>query len=117
MKSTKDFETLWFRYKTEAEPKNISINQFCIQNGVEYTQFNKWFRNTRKDIVPVVIEDMPEELNPEKTESAHSGAATPEHVKGEIMVIIRTRSGLNIQQKNLDYQGLKELIQKLEGLC
>lgn len=117
MKSTKDFETLWFRYKTEGEPKNISINQFCMQNGVQYTQFNKWFRNTRKDIVPVVIEDMPEGVNPEKTEPAHSEVASPKHAKDGIMVIIRTRSGLNIQQKNLDYQGLKELILKLEGLC
>lgn len=50
MKKAKDFENLWFRYKTEGEPKNISINQFCMQNGVQFTQFNKWFRSTRQDV-------------------------------------------------------------------
>nr|WP_239469689.1 hypothetical protein [Bacteroides caecigallinarum] len=37
--------------------------------------------------------------------------------KGNIMVTIRTREGLCIQKKGLDYQGLKTLVEKLEGLC
>jgi len=37
--------------------------------------------------------------------------------KGSIMVTIRTREGLCIQKKGLDYQGLKTLVEKLEGLC
>ena len=30
MFSEKDFERLWFLYKTEGEPKGVSINSFCI---------------------------------------------------------------------------------------
>ena len=37
--------------------------------------------------------------------------------KGSIMVTIRTRESLCIQKKGLDYQGLKTLVEKLEGLC
>ena len=37
--------------------------------------------------------------------------------KGNIMVTMRTREGLCIQKKGLDYQGLKTLVEKLEGLC
>ena len=119
MKKAKDFENLWFRYKTEGEPKNISINQFCMQNGVQFTQFNKWFRSTRQDVIPVIIEGTPEEQVQEASQTA-SVTEQPELKHGrsnEIMVIIKTRSGLNIQQRNLDYQGLKKLVERLEGLC
>ncbi len=36
MYSDKDFQTFWFRYKTEGEPHGISINSFCINLGVPY---------------------------------------------------------------------------------
>ena len=29
--SSKDFESLWFLYQAEGLPKNISIEEFCIQ--------------------------------------------------------------------------------------
>lgn len=34
-----------------------------------------------------------------------------------ILVELRMTNGLNISQKNLSYQELKRLIEKLEGLC
>lgn len=34
MFSEKDFERLWFLYKTEGEPKGVSINSFCISNNI-----------------------------------------------------------------------------------
>lgn len=59
MISNSDFEKAWFLYKTEYEPKHISINDFCIRKGLPYTEFNKWFRKTHKRIVPVEVEGMP----------------------------------------------------------
>lgn len=37
--------------------------------------------------------------------------------KGGILVTIKTRDGLQIQKSGLDYQGLKLLVERLEGLC
>ena len=37
MFSEKDFERLWFLYKTEGEPNGVSINSFCIGNNIPYT--------------------------------------------------------------------------------
>ena len=34
MYSANDFEKLWFLYKTEGEPKGISLNSFCVSHGV-----------------------------------------------------------------------------------
>ena len=78
-----------------------------------------WFRKTQKRVVPVVIEGAPvqpvsdEPVNTEKPVS--NPAATP--CKGTIQVTIKTHEGLCIQKKGLDYQGLKTLVEKLEGLC
>ena len=37
--SAKDLERLWFLYKTEGEPKEVSINSLCVSNNVSYTVF------------------------------------------------------------------------------
>ena len=65
MFSEKDFERLWFLYKTEGEPKGVSINSFCISNNIPYTAFYDWFKKTQKKVVPVEVEGIPEELIPE----------------------------------------------------
>ena len=33
MYSASDFEKLWFLYKTEGEPKGISLNSFCSNHA------------------------------------------------------------------------------------
>ena len=48
MFSEKDFERLWFLYKTEGEPKGVSINSFCISNNIPYTAFYDWFKKRKK---------------------------------------------------------------------
>ena len=60
MFSEKDFERLWFLYKTEGEPKGVSINSFCISNNIPYTAFYDWFKKTQKKVVPVEVEGIPE---------------------------------------------------------
>ena len=69
----------------------------------------------------VEVEGIPEELirtgNEERQEVAKDKLKRTTPHKGSIMVTIRTREGLCIQKKGLDYQGLKTLVEKLEGLC
>lgn len=62
MFSEKDFERLWFLYKTEGEPNGVSINSFCIGNNIPYTAFYDWFKKTQKKVVSVEVEGIPEEL-------------------------------------------------------
>ena len=38
MISNSDFEKLWILYKTEGEPKGVSINAFCSR-GINYREF------------------------------------------------------------------------------
>jgi hypothetical protein len=43
MTSSTDFQKLWFLYKTEGSPNGISINDFCLNRGVSYSEFEKWY--------------------------------------------------------------------------
>lgn len=56
MYSDKDFHTFWFRYKTEGEPHGISINFFCINQGVPYKQFYAWFKKHAKKREDLYVE-------------------------------------------------------------
>lgn len=119
MYSYNDFERLFVRYKLEGVPSGISIQQFCMSNKVPYNLFEKWYKDTRNKIVPVQVLDKDskasqlEDLNPESHIIASSTPQTPIR----ILVDIRMSNGIHISQKNLSYQSLKSLVEKLEGLC
>lgn len=120
MYSNKDFQTFWFRYKTEGEPHGISINSFCINQGVPYKQFYAWFKKHSKDtVIPVDIDGAPaeeeedaEEVNPQPVSQPKTRKS-----KGGILITIQTMDGLFIKKGGLDYVGMKDLVSRLEGLC
>ena len=121
MISSKDLEKVWFLYQTEGAPKGISINSFCLQRGVPYNEFEKWFRKTHQSVVPVEVTGMPEVETPTGGNTSSLVLATrsiqPPHSKGGILVTIKTRDGLQVSKGGLDYEGLKLLVERLEGLC
>ena len=118
MISNSDLEKAWFLYKTEYEPQNISINDFCMRKGIPHREFNKSFRNTHKQVVPVEVEGIPDNSEPAPPQSdAAKVSNTMSPRKSGIHVFIHTSDGLQIQKKGLTYQGLLSLVEKLEGLC
>ena len=40
MFSSKDFEKCWFLYQSEGLPYNLSIDEFCLKQGVPVSEFN-----------------------------------------------------------------------------
>ena len=117
MISNSDFEKAWFLYKTEYEPQNISINDFCFRKGLPYKEFNKWFRNTHKQIVPLEVEGSPDDQAEESVVDDSAVSNVSGFKNGGIQIFIRARDGLQVQKKGLTYQGLVKLVEKLEGLC
>ena len=55
----KCMQRFYFQYQTEAMPKGISVEQFCLKNKVPYNIFSKWYRDTRKKIVEVQVDGKP----------------------------------------------------------
>ena len=110
---------LFIRYKAEAMPQGESIQDFCLKNKVPYNLFHKWYKDTRHRIVPVQVEGQQVEQEPEKDLSASApsmGGALSSHPV-RFMIDIRMTGGMHIQQRNLSYEGLKNLVEKLEVLC
>ncbi|WP_418213095.1 hypothetical protein [Bacteroides difficilis] len=124
MYSYNDFERLFLRYKLEGVPSGVSIEQFCLSNQVPYNLFTKWYKDTRKKIVPVQVlaapspesemQELPSPL-PEGTLEVDTLLSSSTGLR--ILVDIRMSNGVHISQKNLSYAGLKSLVEKLEVLC
>ncbi|WP_278372239.1 hypothetical protein [Segatella bryantii] len=120
MESTEEFEKLLFLYKTEG--KNMSIETFCVHNGINYRAFDKWYRNTHKNIVPVQIVDIPEEAMqdetvPEPNEQHVEPEDQEHHPEVLISLSLYCNNGVSVKRRHLTFGQLKELIVKLEGLC
>ena len=117
MYSSEDLERFYFQYKTEALPHGVSIQDFCVRNKVPYNIFSKWYKDTRKEIVEVAVDGRPSEEGASPAVPSHSRQQSASSPPVRILVDIRMSNGLYITQKNLNYQELVKLVEKLEGLC
>lgn len=96
-------------------PKGESILSFCNRNKVPYNLFEKWYKDTRHKLVPVQVEGLPSAEQSVMEESPSDSKVLSDSVR--IMVDIRMTNGIHIQQRDLDFDGLKRLVGKLEVLC
>ena len=120
MYSSEDLERFYFQYQSEALPHGESLQSFCVKNKVPYNIFQKWFKDTRKKVIEVQVDGAPEIIHDEKDKAGDqlksvSKSSTDNPVR--IWIDIRISNGLHLSQKNLSYQELVRMIEKLEGLC
>lgn len=120
MYSSEDLERFYFQYQTEALPHGESLQSFCVKNKVPYNIFQKWFKDTRKKVVEVQIDGAPELGHEEKSKTSDRPQVVSPSNNAQpvrIWVDIRISNGLHLSQKNLNYQDLVRMVEKLEGLC
>jgi hypothetical protein len=122
MLSSTDFQKVWFLYQTEGAPKGISINSFCVNHGVPYNEFEKWYKKNHQKVAEVNVVGF-SELTSEETPPAEAPRAVQtkdaenKKRRGNILVTIKTSDGLHISKGGMDYEELKLLVSRLEGLC
>ena len=120
MYSSEDLERFYFQYQTEALPHGESLQSFCVKNKVPYNIFQKWFKDTRKKVVEVQVDGAPVIAHEEKTKTGEQPkpvSKSSDDNPVRIWIDIRISNGLHLSQKNLSYQDLVRMIEKLEGLC
>ena len=120
MYSSEDLERFYFQYQTEALPHGESLQSFCVKNKVPYNIFQKWFKDTRKKVVEVQVDGAPVIAHEGKNKTGDrpkpvSRSSNDNPVR--IWIDIRISNGLHLSQKNLSYQDLVLMIEKLEDLC
>jgi len=109
----KDFERCWFLYQSEGLPYNLSIEEFCLKQGVPVNEFNKWYMDTHKRIHPIQVDGAPASEAKEDTAESQDSS----QVSVRIAVTISMSNGVFVKRKNLSYEGLLKFVEKLEGLC
>ncbi len=113
MFSSKDFEKCWFFYQSEGLPLKMSIEEFCLKQGVPFNEFNKWYRDTHKRIHPIQVEGVP--VSGSKGDSSDGEIPAKELVR--IAITICMSNGVFVKRRNLSYERLREFVEKLEVLC
>ena len=113
MFSSKDFEKCWFLYQSEGLPSNLSIEEFCLKQGVPVNEFNKWYRDTHKRIHRIQVDGMPgETVSPVPSDGLGSAQDSP-----RIAITVAMTNGVFIKRKNLSYDNLVKFVEKQEALC
>jgi hypothetical protein len=102
MFSSKDFEKCWFLYQSEGLPYNLSIEEFCLKQGVPVNEFNKWYRDTHKRIHPIQVSGVPTS----ETKQGASEDQAPSKESVRIAVTICMSNGVFVKRKNLSYESL-----------
>lgn len=102
------------------------MQAFCSTRNIPYNAFEKYLKMRRyfSTAHKIQITGVPELENEGKEASASADdqlstceAFAHNEASVRIMIDIRMTNGINIRQKNLNYEGLRALVEKLEVLC
>lgn len=122
MASSGDFQSIYELYKKEGIPNGISIVNFCQQNGIVYSQFERWFKSRKKSkssVHPIRLVDKDGLMSSSAQEVDDEASEVENNTKSVLRfgITVRTNQGLSIQQNNLTYRQILQLVEKLEVLC
>jgi hypothetical protein len=122
--SSKDIETLWKRYSSEAVKRGVSVTQFFESNGVPYHVFEKWYKKkfTQPAVVNCVVKDTqdvaPQPLIESKVEDTDVTVGVADHEEKNISyVYVGFNDGMKIEHHKLSYNELISFIKKIQPLC
>ena len=113
MATSEDFGILWHRFHEEAQPRGISIVDYCKRNGVVYTHFEKWYRRyvSKVSIVDVKVNDG---IAVNVSSKEQTCSAPVNEISGLKIELV---NGLTLSQGGMSIESLKRLVSKLEVLC
>src|SRR5574344_1214744 len=118
MASSLDYQKIWDSYQGLVKTKEISIVDYCQRNGIVYSQFERWYKKyvSNVHIIPVSEkEPLEQEAVPKTVAKEEKEISTKKPIVE--YVSISFSNGLKVNQKSLDYNQLKLLVEKLEALC
>ena len=116
--SSKDIETLWKRYSSEAVNRGVSVAQFFESNGVPYHVFEKWYKKkfTQPAVVNCVVKETQDESNGNLAEETDTAVGAAEE-KNISYVYVGFNDGMKIEHHKLSYNELVSFIKKIQPLC
>lgn len=118
MASSKDFEKIWESYQETVKTRSVSIVDYCQRNGIVYAQFQRWYKKHVGSVSLVPVDSSSGSIvgSDSKEVSLPVSVNRPEQAR-VLYLRIELSNGLQIYQKSIDFNRLKILVEKLEGLC
>lgn len=112
-----------FRYQTDGALLKISINAYCIQEGIAYRNFIKWYRDNKKRIRESEMEEI--RLSPLTVTGAPKDKSPVPLVRSEsssedanvVCFHLKLSNGIEINKENCNLESLTCLLQSLSALC
>ena len=108
--SSKDIETLWKRYSSEASKRGVSVTQFFESNGVPYHVFEKWYKKkfTQSAVVNCVVKETqdvtPQASKENKVEDTDAATGAADHDEKNISyVYVGFNDGMKIEHHKLSF--------------
>ena len=120
MCSSEDFERFYFSTKVRLCLMENLSNRFVSRTKSLITFFKSGLRILAKKVVEVHIDGVPADANDEKIkigDQLQPVSKSSNDNPFRIWIDILISNGLHLSQKNLSYQDLVRMIEKLEGLC
>lgn len=122
MASSEDFKRILELYNQESKTSSVSIVAFCQKNGIVYSQFERWYKNRHKikvHAVDIVDRDSTIPVQETKLQGTCGNAvevSEPQDVRFSkptfFTIQLKPTNGMYFQQRNIDYNGLKDLVDK-----
>ena len=125
MNMSEFYSDFLLRYQTDGAPRKISINAYCISEGVEYRNFIKWYRDNKKRIRQVEMEEIRVSAltvtgAPFSAASSPVGCSPVECPSVDPNVLsfhLKLCNGIEINHANANLDRVICLLQSLRGLC
>lgn len=127
MASSEDFKRILELYSQESKTSGVSIVAFCQKNGIVYSQFERWYKNRHKvkvHAVDIVDKDGTIPAQDTKLQDTCGNVvevSEPQEARLSKLTLftiqLKSTNGMYFQQRNIDYNRLKDLVEKLEVLC
>ena len=123
MNMSEFYSEFLFCYQTDSAPRKISINAYCIQEGIEYCNFIEWYRDNKKRMCESKMEeirlssltviDAPKEKSPVSLLLPRPSSEDADVVCFHLKLI----NGIEINKENASPESLTCLLQSLSALC
>lgn len=107
-----------YHYQTEAVPLNVSIDSFCLREGVEYRNFIRWYRDNKKRLRESEMADI--RISAIKVTGAPASTAPVNPPIASCTVSefhLKLSNGIEIHKSDSHLEDITNLLSSLSRIC
>ena len=108
MANKKEYESILKAYEEEGKSLGKSLVDYCLESGVDFDKFQRWYLKYSNGIQIIPLRDVNE---------AESDSAQPGPSSEVSSMSITLRSGVRVSVRDLSLSDASSIVTKLASLC